>query len=132
MHKTQRLCLTIIFGLSTTTPVLAEGFFIISNPNIVLTRENIREIFLGEKQFAGSVKITPVDNSAAQGVFLSNVVKIDSAKYNATWAKKGFRDGLSQPIVKSGDAEVIHFVKSTFGAVGYVTTQPRDVSVIKK
>ncbi|MEQ1838554.1 MAG: hypothetical protein ABL858_09530 [Candidatus Nitrotoga sp.] len=132
MHKTQRLCLTIIFGLSTTTPALAEGFFIISNPNIVLTRENIREIFLGEKQFADSVKITPVDNSAAQGVFLSNFVKIDSAKYNTTWAKKGFRDGLSQPIVKSGDAEVIHFVKSTSGAVGYVTTQPRDVSVIKK
>lgn len=132
MHKTQRLCLTIILGLSTTTPALAEGLFVISNPNIVLTRENIREIFLGEKQFAGSVKIAPVDNSAAQGVFLSKVVKIDSAKYNTTWAKKGFRDGLSQPIVKSSDAEVINFVKSTPGAVGYVTTQPHDVPVIKR
>ena len=132
MYKNYRLYLTIIFGLSITAPVLAEDLFVISHPGVLLTSENIREIFLGEKQFAGAVKIAPVDNRAAQGVFLSNAVKIDSAKYNTTWAKKGFRDGLSQPIVKSGDAEVIHFVKSTSGAVGYVTTQPHDVTVIKK
>lgn len=132
MHKIQRLCLTIILSLSTTTPALAEDLFVISNPNTVLTSEDIREVFLGEKQFAGSVKIAPVDNSAAQRVFLSKVVKIDPARYNTTWAKKGFRDGLSQPVVKSSDAEVIHFVKSTSGAVGYVTTQPRDVTVIRK
>ncbi|MEQ1673496.1 MAG: hypothetical protein ABL865_00435 [Candidatus Nitrotoga sp.] len=132
MHKTQRLCLTIIFGLSTTTPALAEDLFIISHPNIVLTSEDIREVFLGEKQFAGSAKLVPVDNSTAQGTFLSKVVKLDTARYNTTWAKKGFRDGLSQPATKYGDAEVINFVKSTPGAVGYVTTQPRDVSVIKK
>ncbi|MEQ1673495.1 MAG: hypothetical protein ABL865_00430 [Candidatus Nitrotoga sp.] len=132
MHKIQRLCLTIILGLSTATPALAEDLFIISHPAVLLTSEDIRDVFLGEKQFAGSVKIIPVDNSAAQGAFLSNVVKIDTARYNTTWAKKGFRDGLAQPAIKSGDAEVINFVKSTPGAVGYVTTQSQGVKVIKK
>lgn len=132
MYKNYRLYLTIIFGLSITAPVLAEDLFVISHPDVVLTSEDIRNVFMGEKQFAGSVKITPVDNSAAQGAFLSKVVKIDTARYNTTWAKKGFRDGLSQPATKSGDAEVINFVKSTPGAVGYVTTESRGVKVIKK
>ncbi len=132
MHKIQRLYLTIILSLGVTAPVLAEDLFVISNSNIMLAKEDIREIFLGEKQFAGSMKIAPVDNSAAQGVFLSQVVKIHTSRYNSNWTKKGFRDGLAQPPVKSGDAEVINFVKSTPGAVGYVTTQPRDVIVINK
>ena len=132
MHKIYRLYLTIIFGLSITAPVLAEDLFVISHPDVLLTSENIRDVFLGEKQFAGSVKIIPADNNAAQGVFLSKVIKIDHARYNTTWARKGFRDGLTQPAIKSGDAEVINFVKSTPGAVGYVTTEPRGVTVIKK
>ncbi|MEQ1814217.1 MAG: hypothetical protein ABL860_07185 [Candidatus Nitrotoga sp.] len=132
MHKIQRLCLTIILSLSTTIPALAEDLFVISNPDTVLTSENIREVFLGEKQFAGAVKIVPVDNSAAQENFLSKVVKIDSARYNTAWAKKGFRDGIPQPAIKSGDAEVIRFVKSTPGAIGYVTTESRGVTVIRK
>lgn len=132
MHKIYQLYLTIIFGLSITAPVLAEDLFVISHPDVVLTSADIREIFLGEKQFAGSVKIAPVDNSAAQGIFLSKVVKIDRARYNTTWAKKGFRDGLTQPAIKFSDAEVINFVKSTPGAVGYVTTKSRGVTEIKK
>ncbi|MEQ1838553.1 MAG: hypothetical protein ABL858_09525 [Candidatus Nitrotoga sp.] len=132
MYKNYRLYLTIIFGLGITAPVLAEDLFVISHPDVLLTSENIRDVFLGEKQFAGSVKIIPADNNAAQGVFLSKVVKIDHARYNTTWARKGFRDGLTQPAIKSGDAEVINFVKSTPGAVGYVTTEPRGVTVIKK
>lgn len=132
MYKNYRLYLTIIFGLSITAPVLAEDLFVISHPGVLLTSENIRDVFLGEKQFADSVKIIPADNNAAQGVFLSKVMKIDHARYNTTWARKGFRDGLTQPAIKSGDAEVINFVKSTPGAVGYVTTEPRGVKVIKK
>ncbi len=132
MHKIYRLCLTIILGLGITAPVLAEDLFVISHPEVLLTSEDIRDVFLGEKQFAGSVKIIPADNNAAQGVFLSKVIKIDPARYNNTWARKGFRDGLTQPAIKSGDAEVINFVKSTPGAVGYVTTQPQGVTVIKK
>lgn len=132
MHKIYQLYLTITLGLGMTAPVLAEDLFVISHPEVLLTSEDIREIFLGEKQFTGSVKIVPVDNNAAQGTFLSKVVKIDTARYNTTWAKKGFRDGLTQPVIKSGDAEVVNFVKSTPGAIGYVTIESRGVKVIKK
>ena len=73
-----------------------------------------------------------MDNSAAQADFLSKVVKLDAAKYTSIWAKKGFRDGINPPPVRGSDAEVISAVKSTPGAVGYVSKAPADAKVIQK
>lgn len=118
--------------LSVATPVLAEDLYVISNPGIKLSADEIREVFLGEKQFAGSVKIIPIDNHLVQTAFLSKVVKMEQAKYETSWTKKSFRDGLTPPASKSGDAEVINFVKSTPGAVGYVSVKPDGVTLIQK
>jgi hypothetical protein len=56
---------------------------------------------------------------------------MDAAKYNGIWTKKSFRDGLTPPAVKSGDAEVIEFVKRTSGAIGYASSAPAGVKVIQ-
>jgi hypothetical protein len=106
--------------------------YIIANPSIRLTPEEAREVFLGEKQLAGSVKLVPFDNASAQGEFLEKVYRIDVAKYNTLWAKKGFRDGLNPPAMKGTDVEVIATVKATPGAVGYVSAPPSGVTVIQK
>ena len=132
MNIYKRMTLAVFLGIIVSTPALAEDLYVISNPGIKLTAEDVREIFLGEKQFAGSVKIAPADNSAAQEAFLAKVMKMDTAKYNTSWTKKAFRDGLIPPATKSGDADVINFVKSTPGGVGYVTTKPGDVTVVQK
>lgn len=139
MNTTQRLCWAMLLSvglsfpaLSITNAAMAEDLYVISNPGIKLTPDEIREVFLGEKQFAGSVKIIPVENTQAQAAFLSKVIKLEQDKYNTSWTKKSFRDGLTPPIAKSGDAAVYSFVKSTPGAVGYVTTKPADVTLIEK
>ena len=106
--------------------------YIIANTDLKLTADEAKEVFLGEKQLAGSVKIVPVDNSGAQAEFLDKVFKMDPAKYKLLWAKKGFRDGLNAPAVKSSDLEVLGVVKSTPGALGYVTSVPTGVTVIQK
>jgi ABC-type phosphate transport system substrate-binding protein len=104
---------------------------VITNAGVNLTASEVRDVFLGDKQFAGSTKLTPVDNSAVQENFLSKVLQISSTKYASTWTKKAFRDGLTAPAVKSSDAEVIEFVKRTKGAVGYVSSSPSGVNIIK-
>jgi hypothetical protein len=106
--------------------------YLIANPDMKLTADEAKEVFLGEKQLAGSVKIVPVDNAGAQAEFLDKVFKMDSAKYKLLWAKKGFRDGLNAPAMKSSDVEVLGVVKSTPGALGYVTSAPSGVTVIQK
>lgn len=110
------------FGCSSA----AEALVIITNPGVVLGGADVGDVFLGEKQFAGTVKLVPVDNASAQEAFLARVLRIDAAKYTTSWTKKAFRDGVNPPQVKATDAEVIDFVKRTPGAVGYVKSAPAE------
>ncbi len=114
------LCLSLFFAPSGFADV-----FVIANPSVVgLAATDVRDVYLGEKRFAGSVGLKPVDNATQQSHFLSAVVKMDVDKYNNWWIKKAFRDGLVQPEMKSSDLEIIEYVKVTPGAVGYIGSPP--------
>jgi ABC-type phosphate transport system substrate-binding protein len=119
--------------LASAAPVaLAKDVVVIANSGVSATDADIREIYTGEKQVAGSVKLAPADNASLQGDFLSKVVKMEAAKYNAMWTKKSFRDGVAVPPVKGSDAEVAVYVKSTPGAIGYVSAPVDGVKVLGK
>lgn len=106
--------------------------YVISNSALSIDPGALKAIFLGDTQFSGSVKLDVTDNSAAQTVFLSKVIGMDKAKYDAAWVKKSFRDGVSQPPARGSDAEVIDFVKKTPGGVGYVISAPAGVKIIQQ
>lgn len=129
MRKTNPLLAVALCALASTA---FADVFVIAHPSVQITANDIREVFLGDKQFAGSVKLIPIDNGAAQEHFLSKVLKLDGPKYNSMWTKKSFREGLNPPAVKSGDAEVVEFVKKTPGAVGYLGGPPAGVNVVQK
>jgi hypothetical protein len=120
--------------LFTAAPALAfADVYIIMYPGMNLTADDIKNIYTGEKELAESTKIKPQDNSAAKEEFLKKVLQLDATKYESMWTKKSFRDGINPPTVRASDAEVIAFVKSTPGAIGYITTAPpSDVTVLKK
>ena len=102
----------------------------IANARLELTPEEVKEIFLGEVQFAGGMKLQPVDNASVQADFLARVLKMSGTRYQSAWTKKAFRDGLNAPPVKASDAEVLGFVKSSPGAIGYVSTPSEGVKII--
>lgn len=112
-------------------PASADGF-VICNSEVQIAAPELKEIFTGEKLFAGGVKLNPVDNASAQAGFLSSFLKLDVIRYNTIWTKKSFREGINPPPVKAGDNEVMAFVRKTPGAVGYVSTTPSGVTVIQK
>jgi len=119
--------------LCAVSPSAMADIYVIINSRLTISAEDIKEIYTGEKQLAGSIKITPLDNSAAKGEFLSKVLQLDGVRYEALWIKKSFRDGINPPVVKATDAEVIAIVRSTAGSIGYVSTVPPDgVTVLKK
>jgi hypothetical protein len=102
----------------------AGDVYIACSAGVTLTMGDVRDVFLGEKQFAGSVKLLPVDNGAAQADFLDKVMKMDSTKYTTAWTKKSFRDGSTPPSVKSSDGEVVEFLKHSPGGCGYMSSAP--------
>lgn len=125
-----RFCSAATLALSLSQAVNAGEVIVISNPGITISVDEVKDIYLGEKQFAGSIKLVPVDNASVQLQFLPKFLQMNPANYNSAWSKKTFRDGLTQPQVKSSDAEVIEYVKRTPGAVGYVAG-PSGVSIVK-
>jgi ABC-type phosphate transport system substrate-binding protein len=127
-----RLCLPWFLIVLCASPVAIADIYVIANTGVKLSAEEAKEVFMGEKQLAGGVKLVPIDNAAAQAEFLEKAYSMNVARYGTVWAKKGFRDGLNPPAVKSSDLEVIAAVRSTPGAVGYVTSAPPGVSVITK
>lgn len=120
--------------LAVPTLVQAADVFVIANNALTLAPDEIKEVFLGEKQVASGTKVVPLDNVALQKDFLDKVIKLDAAKYGAVWTKKGFRDGLTAPVIKNSDAEVIAAVKASPGGVGYVSSAAAatGVKVIQK
>lgn len=111
----------------------AADLYVICNTQVSLSAADVRDLFLGEKQFAGTVKLVPIDNGAAQLLFLEKVLKMNAARYSTTWTKKSFRDGLNPPLLAGSDAEALAFVKRTPGACSYVTTPVgADVVVVAR
>ena len=124
-----------LLGLALTLGALvcqgANAGDVIAHPGVVLNSEEIRDVFLGEKQFIGNLKLVPVDNQSLQAEFLSKVLQSDERKYAARWTRKSFREGLAAPAVKGSDAEVASFVRSTPGAIGYVNASTPGVKVLE-
>jgi ABC-type phosphate transport system substrate-binding protein len=132
IHRLLRRTLLAAALLAACGVTQAAEVYVIANADLELTPEEVKEIFLGEVQFAGALKLQPVDNAGAQGEFLARVLKMSGTKYQGMWTKKAFRDGLNAPPLKATDAEVLSFVRSNPGAIGYVSSAPAGVRVVGK
>ncbi|HEX5093267.1 MAG TPA: hypothetical protein VFV84_11340 [Burkholderiales bacterium] len=119
-------------GLAFAAPAWAADIYLITHPGLTLTPAQAKEVFLGEKQFAGDQRVVPLDNASAQSEFVRKTFGIDVDKYRTIWTKKSFRDGLNPPAVKADDEAVLATVRSTPGAIGYVTSKPSGVTVLQK
>ena len=122
---------SIVFGLALWGPGCSIAGEVIINESVHLFPSEIRDTFLGEKQFADGVRLVPVDNTTVQEAFLAKVLQTDNEKYYARWTRKSFREGITAPAVKRSDAEVIAFVKSTRGAIGYIGRPAAGVKVLQ-
>src|SRR5258705_7616457 len=111
-------------GAGLPRPAAASDVYVVCNPGVSLQAGDIRDVFVGEKSFAGSARLAPADNSAAQAAFLEKVMKLDARKYATLWTKKSFRDGANPPPVRATDAEAIAYVRQTPGGCSYVLRAP--------
>ena len=119
-----------LVGVVAAASVAAGDIYVIVHPSVNLAEDEIRQVYLGEKQFVGALKLVPVDNAVVQNDFLERVIFMSADKYSALWIKKSFRGDATVPKTKPGDAEVIRFVKSTPGAVGYLSEPSDEVKAL--
>jgi hypothetical protein len=125
--RTRRARYAWLTGLAlavASAGAVPADLYVVCNPNVNLRPEDVRDVYIGEKAFAGSTRLVPADNSAAQPTFLEKVVKVSIERYTSLWTKKSFRDGANPPAVKANDAEAIAYVRQTPGACSYVQSAP--------
>ena len=106
--------------------------YVIADPRLKIDAQDVREIYLGEQQFAGPIRLKPVHNAAWQDEFTVRALAMEAAKYATWWTKKAFRDGLNPPAVRATDHDVIEYVRHTPGAIGYIGSPPTsDVLLVQ-
>jgi hypothetical protein len=108
----------VMLAIAVTMPTMASAGEVISNESLSLTPDEIREVFLGEKQLTHGLRLVPVDNGAVQDEFLAKVLQTDSQKYYARWTRKSFREGIA-------------YVKATRGAIGYTKGHSVGVNILQ-
>lgn len=118
------LTLVALSALCNFSSAIAADVYVIANPSTKVSADVIRDVYIGEKQFSGEVKIIPIDNTMAQTDFLERVLKLDQTRYANLWVKKSFRDALNPPAIRNSDKEIIDFVRKTPGAIAYVGSSP--------
>jgi hypothetical protein len=106
--------------------VAAGDLFVVCHSGVTLAAADVRDVFLGEKEFFNSVRLVPVDNTAEQPEFLDKVLRMNAPKYATAWAKKSFRDGINPPVPMANDAAVLEFIRRTPGGCGYLGTAPLE------
>ena len=119
-------------GAGLACAAQAADVYVIANEAVRFAPGELREVFLGERQFAAGRRLVLIDNANLQKDFIDRVVRIDPAKYSTVWAKKGFREGINPPELKAGDQDVIATVRATPGAIGYVSMVPSGMHVVDK
>lgn len=127
-----------IFLLCLSTSGWAE-VKIIAHPGIKasgITVDDIAEIYLGETSaLPGGIKAIPYDQSEDQSVrseFYLKAAKKDNAQLKAHWSRLIFTGKGKPPQVLYDSDETIATVKSTPGAIGYVSgnTNTQGVTVL--
>ncbi|NOY63240.1 MAG: phosphate ABC transporter substrate-binding protein [Gammaproteobacteria bacterium] len=97
-----------------------------------ISAKEAKKVWLGKTKSLGGTSVKPADlpkGNASRDHFYSHVVKKSEKKLKAYWAKIVFSGKGSPPKPLGSDAEVVSWVASTPGAVGYVDSTAADDSV---
>jgi len=127
----------ILVATAHSAPASDAAVRVIVNPQVKGTqvpRAVLASIFLREaKLWADGSPVVPVDQSVRSAVrrtFSSRILDKQLLDVQVYWQRK-MTTGLVPPPVKTSDDEVIAFVSSTPGAIGYVSTEATVPSSVK-
>ena len=132
----KRILTMLMLGAAiAAAPVSAADVQVIGNTSVAgeLSAADVKDIFLGAKESVGGAAVVPVlaSGGAAHEAFLKAYVgKSDQALRNH-FKSLVFTGKGSMPKSFGSDAEVVKYVASTKGAIGYVSGGA-DVAGVKK
>lgn len=114
----------LLATLLLAAPTHAGNIVVIGNGNVPkLDADTVQKIYTGRFVSVGGVNIRPVGPKPGVGTrdrFLQEFLKQDEEKYTAYWTVRRYIGKGAPPAELAGAAEIIQYVQSTPGAVGYI------------
>ena len=131
-----RTLLTALALLALAPLALAQGYTVVAHPSTPATslgKSDVARLFLKKvTSWSDGTKVVPVDldrTSSTRRAFSMDVHRKDPNAIAAYWQKQIFSGRGVPPVVKNSDAQVLEFVRSTPGAVGYVSASASTAGV---
>jgi ABC-type phosphate transport system substrate-binding protein len=123
LKKTILKC--VAFALALVALGLASaGVAVIGHPNVPkLDEQTVQKLYTGKLIEIGGMSATAVNaqiSSTARASFLKTYLNQDEEKYSAYWTVRRYIGKGNPPRELASSSEIINFVKSTPGAIGYV------------
>lgn len=138
MIRAKGFILVLVFLLSSGSAAAQQPFRIIvhpDNPAMRLTSEEASRLFLKrEARWPDGVAVEPVDLAGTNALRESFSVAVhgrSTARILAYWQQKVFSGELAPPPEVGNEDEVVQFVRSRRGAVGYIS-DGRPLEGVKK
>lgn len=128
MKKT--VSLLVLFLIAGTLAVSAQSYKIIvneANATASITKQDASNIFLKKKsKWDDGTKIEPIDlaaSSATRAAFSEDIHGRGVGAIRSHWQQAAFSGAGTAPLERGNDADVVAFVKSNPGAVGYISAE---------
>jgi len=101
------------------------GVSVVANPDVgdvTLSADEVTALFLAKANSVGSVDASPVDQegNAVRETFVEEVMGRNESQMKSYWSRLVFTGKGEPPQAFSSDAEVLDYVRSNSGAIGYV------------
>lgn len=132
----KRLALIGMLALIGASPAAAAEYKLIAHPLVEvshLSRDEVSRLFLKKEMFlADGTEAMPVDlqsDSPTREAFSQQIHGKGVGAIHSYWQRQIFSGRGKPPQVKRSDAEVIAWVSSTPGAIGYVAANAAVVGV---
>ena len=102
----------------------ASEIVVIGNSNVPkMDTATIQKVYTGKIISVSGINVTPVgvkSGTPARNRFLQEFLNQDEEKYTAYWTVRRYVGKGAPPAELASDADVISYVQSTPGAVGYI------------
>ena len=137
---TRRVALVALLLLGSAASARAQGYKVIvnpANPATKLSRSEVAALFLKKTDRWSTGEVAaPIDlaeGTATRDAFTRGVLGKSTAAVKAYWNQMVFSGRNVPPPVKPSDADIVAFVRTTPGAIGYVAeaTVVSGVQVVK-
>ena len=121
------LGLALVLHAGAPRALAAQEFVLVAHPSLAvdaLDAITVQRIFLKQADRIHGTRVKPVDQvpeSPVRVAFLRRVVRRPASTLRAYWQQQLWSGGDHPPEMRTSDEEVLYFVRTTPGGIGYVS-----------